>query len=92
MTNQLVIPDDFPPLYRGHPQIERLKSLGDFVHYETMAADGDELAGRLLSADVVVNVQRFNTFDRALLELLPPAPADLDLRDRDGQGRSEGGD
>ena len=71
MTNQLVIPDDFPPLYRGHPQIERLKSLGDFVHYETMAADGDELAGRLLSADVVVNVQRFNTFDRALLELLP---------------------
>ena len=71
MTNKLVIPDDFPPLYRGHAQIERLKRLGDFVHYETMPADGDELAGRLLGADIVVNVQRFNAFDRALLERLP---------------------
>ena len=71
MTIKLVIPDDFPPLYRGHSQIERLKSFGELVHYETMAADGDELAGRLMSADVVVNVQRFNTFDRALLEVLP---------------------
>ena len=71
MTNKLVIPDDFPPLYRGHAQIERLKCLGDFVHYETMPADGDELAGRLLGADIVVNVQRFNAFDRALFERLP---------------------
>ena len=71
MTRKLVVPDDFPPLYRGHRQIERLKRLGDFAHCETMAADGAELANRLLSAEVVVNVQRFNTFDRALLERLP---------------------
>lgn len=71
MTNKLVIPDDYPPLYGGHPQIERFKQMGELVHYETLAADGDELAGRLLSADVVVNVQRFNAFDRELLQRLP---------------------
>ena len=71
MARRLVIPDDFPPLYRGHPQIERLNQMGDLAHYDTMAADGDELAGRLQGADVVVNVQRFNAFDRSLFKRLP---------------------
>ena len=71
MRTRIVIPDDFPPVYKGHPELERLKELGDVAVYDTKAIDTEELAGRLENADVVVNVRAFSRFDRHLLARLP---------------------
>ena len=71
MRTRIVIPDDFPPVYKGHPELERLKALGDVAVYDTKAIDTEELAGRLEHAEVVVNVRAFSRFDRHLLARLP---------------------
>jgi D-3-phosphoglycerate dehydrogenase len=71
MRTRIVIPDDFPPVYKGHPELERLKELGDVAVYDTKAIDTEELAGRLENAEVVVNVRAFSRFDRHLLARLP---------------------
>lgn len=71
MTTKIVIPDDFPPVYQGHPELERLKTLGEVAVYDTKAADAEALAGRLENADIAINVRAFSHFDRALLARLP---------------------
>ena len=71
MSTRIVIPDDFPPVYQGHSQLERLKEIGDVAVYDTKAADAEVLAGRLENADIVVNVRAFSHFDRHLLARLP---------------------
>ena len=71
MRTRIVIPDDFPPAYMGHPELARLKTLGDVAIYDAKAANADELAARLKNADVVVNVRAYSRFDRDLLGRLP---------------------
>ena len=71
MSTRIVIPDDFPPVYTGHPELERLRTLGDVAVYDTKAVDADQLAERLENAHVLVNVRAFSHFDRLLLGRLP---------------------
>ena len=71
MTTRIVIPDDFPPAYTGHPELDRLRTLGDVAIFDAKAASADELAGRLKDAEIVVNVRAYSRFDRHLLARLP---------------------
>lgn len=68
---RIVIPDDFPPVYQGHPEVERLRQLGEVVVYSTRATSLEELVDRLRGADVAINVRAYTVFDEALLAKLP---------------------
>ncbi|MER3405817.1 MAG: hydroxyacid dehydrogenase [Chloroflexota bacterium] len=68
---RIVIPDDFPPVYQGHPQLERLRTLGHVQVYGTRAASPEELLARLEGAQIVLNVRAYSVFDRWLLDRLP---------------------
>ncbi len=71
MKTRIVIPDDFPPAYMGHPELDRLRTLGEVAIYDSKAANADELVARLENADVAVNVRAYSRFDRDLLGRLP---------------------
>ena len=69
---RFVVPDDFPPVYRVHPEpLEPLRQRGEVDVFSTRAADVEELVERLRGADAVINVRAFTRFDAALLERLP---------------------
>jgi D-3-phosphoglycerate dehydrogenase len=65
----IVIPDDSPPTYVSLDQadLRRLAAHGTVSLHTTRAADRPELFGRLASADVVINVRAYTTFDEELL-------------------------
>ncbi len=68
---KIVIPDDFPPVYEGHPELERLRQYGNTVIYSSKAASTEELLQRLQEAQIVINVRSYTIFDRALFAALP---------------------
>lgn len=68
---KIVIPDDFPPVYQGHPELNRLRERGEVEVHGTKAASEAELAERLAGAAVAINVRAFSRFDEALLAACP---------------------
>jgi len=67
----IVIPDDFPPVYQDHPELARLGQRGEVAVYSTKAASAAELIDRLRGAAVVINVRAYSTFDEQLLSAVP---------------------
>jgi D-3-phosphoglycerate dehydrogenase len=68
---RIVVPDDFPPVYQGHTELEALEPYGEVVLHDTRAADAQELIDRLRGADALINIRAYSKFDRALFEALP---------------------
>ena len=68
---RIVIPDDFPPVYQGHPQLARLAELGEVQVYGSKAASRQELIERLTGVEVLINVRSYTVFDEATLAELP---------------------
>jgi len=68
---RIVVPDDFPPVYQGHSDLDALAPHGEVSVYGTRAADPDELAERLKGAGAVINVRAYSRFDEALFSSLP---------------------
>lgn len=68
---RIVIPDDFPPVYQGHDELEALKPYGEVVLYGTKAADKQELIDRLKCADALINIRAYSRFDAEVMAALP---------------------
>lgn len=68
---KIVIPDDFPPVYQDHPEVERLRQRGEVAIYNTKASSPAELIDRLRGAEVAINVRAYSVFDEPLLAALP---------------------
>ncbi len=68
---KIVIPDDFPPVYSGDPELARLEALGEVAVYGTKAASEDELIERLQGATVAINVRSFSAFAERVISSLP---------------------
>jgi D-3-phosphoglycerate dehydrogenase len=68
---RIVIPDDFPPVYQGHGELEMLAPYGEVVLHGTRAVDQGELIDRLRGAAAVINVRAYSRFDAELLAALP---------------------
>jgi D-3-phosphoglycerate dehydrogenase len=68
---RIVIPDDFPPVYQDHPEVERLRQRGEVAVYSTKAGSEAELIDRLRGADIAINVRSYTRFDEQLLTALP---------------------
>lgn len=68
---KIVIPDDFPPVYQDHPELGRLRELGETVVHGTKAASEDELIERLRGAEVAINVRAYSTFNERVVAALP---------------------
>jgi D-3-phosphoglycerate dehydrogenase len=66
-----VILDDWNHVYDGHPQLERLKELGEVVLYHDKAQSEEELIARLKDADIVIPVRERSKFTRNVIEALP---------------------
>lgn len=61
----IVIPDDFPPMYASVDQVDlvRLRPYGAVRLHTTRAADRSELFTRLAPAEVVINVRAYTALD-----------------------------
>ncbi|MCL5027172.1 MAG: hypothetical protein M1531_11900 [Chloroflexi bacterium] len=68
---KIVIPDDFPPVYEGHPEVERLRQYGEVAVHSSKAASVGELLERLKGAQIVINVRSYTVFDAALFAACP---------------------
>jgi D-3-phosphoglycerate dehydrogenase len=68
---RIVIPDDFPPVYQGHTELERLRSLGEVVVHDTRATSEEELIERLRGAEIALNVRAYTTFSERVVAALP---------------------
>jgi D-3-phosphoglycerate dehydrogenase len=68
---RIVIPDDYPPVYAGHPELERLRELGEVIVHGTRAADEAELIARLEGAQVALNVRAYSAFTERVITALP---------------------
>lgn len=68
---RIVIPDDFPPEYQGHGDLDRLAPYGEVVLYGTKAAGKEELIDRLHDAVATINIRAYSRFDADLLAALP---------------------
>src|SRR5665647_713169 len=68
---KIVVPDDFPPVYEGHSELDALAPYGEVSVHGKRAADQGELAERLLDAGAVINVRAYSRFDEALFSSLP---------------------
>ncbi len=68
---RIVIPDDFPPEYQGHDDLERLAPYGEVVLHGTKAASKEELIDRLRDAAAIINIRSYTRFDADLLAALP---------------------
>ncbi len=68
---RIVVPDDFPSVYQGQTELERLAPYGEVVLYGARAAGRQELIDRLRGAAAVINVRAYTRFDAELLAALP---------------------
>lgn len=68
---RIVIPDDFPPVYQGHSELEALRPYGEVVLHGTKAADKQELIERLEGAQALINIRAYSRFDEEVLSALP---------------------
>ena len=62
---EIVIPDDFPPMYASLDQVDlrRLRPYGDVRLHTTRAADRAELFTRIEPAEVIINVRAYTALD-----------------------------
>ncbi len=68
---KIVIPDDFPPVYEGHPEVDRLRRMGELAVYSSKAGSVGELLQRLRDVQIVINVRSYTVFDAALFAACP---------------------
>jgi D-3-phosphoglycerate dehydrogenase len=69
---EIVVPDDYPPVFTGSAAEARLRSLGDVtVHTARGADDERELARRIGSADAVVNIRAHARFTGRVINACP---------------------
>jgi D-3-phosphoglycerate dehydrogenase len=67
-----VIPDDFPPVYAGRPDlVERLRSLGEVEVFSTRPDSETDLVERLSGANAVVNVRAYCAFPASVIAACP---------------------
>jgi D-3-phosphoglycerate dehydrogenase len=67
----IVVPDDSPPVFGGHPALERLHSAGELQIYADLPGSRDELARRLNGAIAAIDLRSSTVFDAQLLADLP---------------------
>jgi D-3-phosphoglycerate dehydrogenase len=67
----IVIPDDSPPVFSGHPAVERLRAAGEVRIYDSLPRTREELLRRLQGAAAVLNVRSSVQFDVPVLSQLP---------------------
>ena len=69
---RIVVPDDFPTVFRGTPAHARLKAFGEVtVFAEPGAHQEAELARRIAEADIVINIRASAKFTAALFSVCP---------------------
>ena len=68
---RIVIPDDFPPVYQGHDELDLLKPYGEVILYGTKAAGEQELIDRLKGAAALINIRAYSSFTADVLAALP---------------------
>src|SRR5689334_19672192 len=68
----IVIPDDFPSIFRGTPAEQRCARLGEVRVFSERGADGEaELIRRLTGAQVAINIPAHAHFSDAVLAASP---------------------
>ncbi|MGH2373481.1 MAG: NAD(P)-dependent oxidoreductase [Candidatus Methylomirabilales bacterium] len=65
---RIVVPDDSPPVLTGTAAIERIRSAGDTVVFNTPPASEDDLIRRIDGAHTVVNIRGYCKFPLRVLE------------------------
>lgn len=65
---RIVVPDDSPPVLTGTAAIERIRSAGDTVVFNTPPASEDDLIRRIEGANTVVNIRGYCKFPSRVLE------------------------
>ena len=71
-TPLIVVPDDFPSIFKGTPAEERCASLGETRVYTERGADQEaELAGRLDGARVAINIRAHARFSDPVFAACP---------------------
>lgn len=70
-ATRIVIPDDFPPVFDGHPALDRLRPFGDVQVHTQKALDEAELLERLRGAEIAINVRAFTRLDESHFSQLP---------------------
>lgn len=70
---EIVIPDDFPPMYASLDQVDlrRLRPYGDVRLHTTRAADRAELFTRIEPAEVIINVRAYTALDDEAMARAP---------------------
>ena len=72
MSIELVVPDDFPPVFEGCAAHERARALGVVrVCSERGADDSTELARRIGNAQVAINIRAYAHFTGAVFKACP---------------------
>jgi D-3-phosphoglycerate dehydrogenase len=66
-----IILDDWNKVYAEHPQLERLKAMGEVILYHDQAQTEDELINRLIDTDFVIPIRERSKFSRKVIEALP---------------------
>lgn len=66
-----IILDDWNKVYVNHPQLERLKELGQVVLYHDKAENEQELIHRLKDADIVIPIRERTKFSEYVIKALP---------------------
>ena len=69
--NLIVIPDDFPPVYSGRPELAELHALGELRLYSSRAGSRAALLERLHGARAIINVRSYTVLDAEMLAALP---------------------
>ena len=68
MTDQIVIPDDFPQAISATPAEAKLRAAGRTRIYQDKAADAAGLIARIKDAEVVVNIRAYSHFTPEVLD------------------------
>ena len=71
MTDQIVIPDDFPQAISETPAEAKLRAAGRTRIYQDKAADAAGLIARIKDAEVVVNIRAYSHFTPEVLDACP---------------------
>lgn len=66
-----IILDDWNKVYVNHPQLERLKELGQVVLYHDKVESEQELIHRLQDADIVIPIRERTKFTESIIKALP---------------------
>ena len=69
----IVIPDDYPPTYATleQPDLQRLAAYGSVRLHTSRAVDRADLFGRIVTADVIINVRAYTLLDDEAFQHAP---------------------